>query len=90
MAGPFSRREFEFLNKDFQFETPWFSRQKPAKKNSEIFGILQSHNMLPERYLQKNDKPSIYRNAENSENFNVLQSHNLLSEGACENRWNYY
>jgi hypothetical protein len=45
---------------------------------------------LPERYLQKNDKPSIYRNAENSENFNVLQSHNLLSEGACENRWNYY
>jgi hypothetical protein len=33
-------------------------------KNSEKFDILQSHNQLPARYLQKTDKPSIYKNAE--------------------------
>jgi hypothetical protein len=36
-------------------------------KNSEKFDILQSHNQLPARYLQKTDKPSIYNNAENGE-----------------------
>lgn len=34
------------------------------KKNSEISTVLQSHNMLPARCLKKNDKASIYNNAE--------------------------
>lgn len=33
-------------------------------KNREISDILQSHNMLPARWLQKKAKTSIYRNAE--------------------------
>jgi hypothetical protein len=56
---------------------PWRRR---AEKNSENFRILQSHNLLSERRLQKTIEPSIYNNAENSENFGILQSHNMLSE----------
>jgi hypothetical protein len=48
-------------------------------KNSEILTILNSHNLLSARCLQKNDEASIYRNAKNSEIFTVLQSHNQLS-----------
>jgi len=50
-------------------------------KNSEILTILNSHNLLSARCLQKNDEASIYRNAKNSEIFTVLQSHNQLSAG---------
>jgi hypothetical protein len=56
---------------------PWRRR---AKKNSENFDVLQSHNLLSERCLQKTVEASIYKNAENSENFDISQSHNLLSE----------
>jgi hypothetical protein len=54
--------------------------KKTRQKNSENFGILQSHNLLSARCLQKTVEASIYNNAENSEFFTVLQSHNLLSE----------
>jgi len=54
--------------------------RRQAKKNSEIFRILQSHNFLSARCLQKTVEASIYKNAENSENFDISQSHNMLSE----------
>jgi hypothetical protein len=55
-------------------------RKTGPKKNSENFRILQSHNLLSARCLQKTVEASIYKNAENSENFDISQSHNMLSE----------
>jgi hypothetical protein len=78
----------------FHFEAPEktrspslkFSRQLALnhiapQKNCENFRILQSHNLLSARWLQKTVEASIYNNAENIENFGVLQIHNLLSAG---------
>jgi len=53
--------------------------KKTRQKNSENFGISQSHNLLSASCLQKTVDASIYKNAENSENFDISQSHNLLS-----------
>jgi hypothetical protein len=41
-----------------------FSREIRPEKNREIFRILQSHNMLSERWLQKQSETSIYSGAE--------------------------
>jgi hypothetical protein len=45
------------------FGVDFFKRICP-EKNREIFRILQSHNMLSTRYLQKNAETSIYKNTE--------------------------
>jgi hypothetical protein len=57
--------------------------RRRAEKNREIFGILNSHNLLSARRLQKNDEASIYNNAENRENFDILNSHNMLLSARC-------
>jgi hypothetical protein len=41
-----------------------FSRQIRPEKNSEIFRVLQSHNLFSARCLQKNSEASIYKAAE--------------------------
>jgi hypothetical protein len=61
-----------------------FSRAIRPEKNREISTVLQSHNMLPARCLQKTIEASIYNNAENNENFDISQSHNLLSEALAK------
>jgi hypothetical protein len=48
-----------------------FSREMCPEKNSENFRILQSHNQLSARCLQKTIEASIYKNAKNGKFFDI-------------------
>jgi hypothetical protein len=52
------------LKGDFKFLKTTFVEPYCPEKNSENFRILQSHNLLSARCLQKTIEASIYKNAE--------------------------
>jgi hypothetical protein len=72
-------RGWPFSLKGFDFN---FLKRNAPEKNRENFRILQSHNQLSARWLQKKAETSIYKNAEIGKASAVAAAASTVAEAA--------